>query len=156
MIGIERVTAVSFGEFERLVRMYFDSMRIPPELCDAAEELRRYIVPPCAAWLAFAPQACGTIALRPLPQRPGMCEVKRLFVAPDFRGRGIADALLDALEAFARDAGYRSAYLDSRADMHAAHRFYRRRGFEDCERYSDNFDATVFMRRSLMPAESSR
>lgn len=56
---------------------------------------------------------------------------------------------MDALEAFAADHKYRFAYLDTKDDLEAAIAFYRRRGYARTERYNDNPQATLFMRRRL-------
>ncbi|ROP45037.1 GNAT family N-acetyltransferase [Pseudokineococcus lusitanus] len=56
-------------------------------------------------------------------------ELKRFYVAPAHRGTGVADALLDALEAAARDAGARVLRLETGDAQAAALRFYARRGF---------------------------
>jgi len=129
---------------------YFDAMGLPAKLRDEREEIERYLSAPRAAWLALVDGAlAGTTALRPIARLERVCEIKRLYVRPARRGLGIAHALLDAFESFAAGSGYREAYLDSRSDMLDAHAFYRRRGYVRCERYNDNPDAAVFMRRSL-------
>ena len=56
-------------------------------------------------------------------------EVRMLAVAAEARGRGIADALMDACERQARAAGLRGVVLSTEPDMHAAHRLYGRRGY---------------------------
>ena len=79
----------------------------------------------------------------------GACELKRMYVQPPYRGRGIAESLLGSLEAYARDFGYRWAYLDTKDDLIPAIRFYEHHGYERCERYNENPQATIFMRRRL-------
>ncbi|HTJ25263.1 MAG TPA: GNAT family N-acetyltransferase [Candidatus Limnocylindria bacterium] len=118
---------------------------------DDAATFRKYLEGPGALWLAEAAgEVVGCVVLRPLPDLgDGACEVKRLYVRPAHRGAGLAEALMDALEAFARDAGYRAVYLDTKDDLHAAIRFYERRGYERIPRYNDNPQATIFMRRTL-------
>lgn len=104
-------------------------------------------------WLARDGElVVGVIAMRPLATIAGACEIKRLYVDPSHRGNHIADALLDAAEAAAVARGYEVAYLDTMADLHAAIAFYRRRGYEACERYNDNPVASVFMRLRLPSA----
>jgi hypothetical protein len=56
---------------------------------------------------------------------------------------------MDALEDFARGLGLRWVYLDSYDDLAAALALYRKRGYVTCERFNDNPQATVFMRKSL-------
>lgn len=112
--------------------------------------LQPYLQPPYGLWLACTDgQVVGCIALRPLSQERG--EIKRLYVKPAFRGQGLADRLLDALEHGALQLGYRTLYLDTKDDLEAAIRFYQRRGYREVERYNDNPQATRFMARDLDP-----
>jgi ribosomal protein S18 acetylase RimI-like enzyme len=87
--------------------------------------------------------------LRKLPNIAHASECKRLYVKPTARGKHIADKLLDAQEAFARNEGVDWIYLDSYDDLKAAIALYERRGYERCERYNDNPQATLFMRKYL-------
>ncbi|MDQ2908097.1 MAG: GNAT family N-acetyltransferase [Candidatus Eremiobacteraeota bacterium] len=120
-------------------------------LRDNRAALRSYLCGPGALWLAHEADAIvGCIALRPLPETGAATyEVKRLYVQPAYRGVGVADALLDALESHARTAGYRALYLDTHDGLAAAIRFYTRRGYVRIPRYNDNTQATIFMRRML-------
>jgi GNAT superfamily N-acetyltransferase len=72
-----------------------------------------------------------------------------MYVRQTHRGKGIADLLMKELEDYARDCGYAWLYLDTAAVMVAAARFYERNGFEHCERYNDNPQAAIFMRKRL-------
>lgn len=62
--------------------------------------------------------------------RPDEAEVRMLAVARDARGGGVAAALMDACERHAHAAGLAAVVLSTEPDMHAAHRLYRRRGYE--------------------------
>ena len=66
------------------------------------------------------------------------------------RGRGVADALLEVLECHAREVGLTAIYLDSKDDLVAAIKLYKRRGYEECARYNDNPQATVFLKKELL------
>jgi ribosomal protein S18 acetylase RimI-like enzyme len=118
---------------------------------DDRAALRAYLAGPGALWLACeGDEVAGCVALRPLPEiEARACEVKRLYVRPAYRGARVAHALMDALEAYAREAGYDAAYLDSKDDLATAIRFYDRRGYERIALYNDNPQATVFMRRTF-------
>lgn len=72
-------------------------------------------------------RALGMAAL--VAKADGMAELKRMFVHEDARGRGLASALMDRLEAAAADAGVRTIQLETGPLQHAAIALYERRGF---------------------------
>ena len=59
-------------------------------------------------------------------------EVKRLFVDPAARGRGVGHDLIRAVEAAAAAEGVRTLFLETGIKSSEALRLYRRIGFEDC------------------------
>jgi putative acetyltransferase len=77
------------------------------------------------AWLDGQPAGCG--ALRPLS--PGVAEVKRMYVEPALRGRGIARIVLERLEAAACELGYSSVWLETGIRQPEAIRLYERAGY---------------------------
>jgi putative acetyltransferase len=78
---------------------------------------------------------CG--AVRPL-ERPGSCELKRLYVRPAGRGSGAGRALMNAAIGFAAKAGYREMLLDSLPTMKEAIGLYRSLGFREVAPYWHN------------------
>ena len=68
----------------------------------------------------------------------GVCEIKRMYVVPDARGRGAGRALLAALESLARDLGYAVARLDTGAKQPGARRMYERAGYVSVPDYNGN------------------
>jgi ribosomal protein S18 acetylase RimI-like enzyme len=81
------------------------------------------------------PAAC--IALKPL--EAGICEMKRLYVRPAFRGQRLGHKLVSRLIDEARRAGYRSMRLDTiSGTMHHAIALYRSFGFKEIPPYYKN------------------
>lgn len=84
-------------------------------------------------------------------QGGGSAELKRFYLTPDLRGNGLADAILDALERYARDRGVGVLRLETGERQDAAISFYRRRGFQVVPRFGPYVDsaASVCMQRDL-------
>ncbi|MFT4261745.1 MAG: GNAT family N-acetyltransferase [Nocardioides sp.] len=80
----------------------------------------------------------------------GTAEIKRMWVSPSARGRGLGRRLLGALEEEARRLGHTVVRLDTRGDvLTEAVALYLRCGYERIERYNDNPYATHFFAKVL-------
>ena len=86
----------------------------------------------------------GCIALRALD--PAICEMKRLYVRPSHRGRGVGRMLAARLIEDARAIGYDTMRLDTLETWVPAVELYRSLGFQPTTRYNDDPDPhTLFM-----------
>jgi len=69
--------------------------------------------------------ACG--GFRPL--EPGIAEIKRMYVAPEHRGRGYSKVMLQTLERMAKESGYEAVRLETRNLQLAAIALYESQGY---------------------------
>jgi len=147
-VQIIRLTEVS-DEALQLLHEYYEAVHVVQR--DNPQKLQAILQARASGlWIAtLAGKAVGCVLLRELPSVPHAAECKRLYVQPHARGRGIADKLMDALEDFAHGEGVQSIYLDSYGDLKTAIALYRKRGYEECERYNDNPQATIFLRKRI-------
>jgi GNAT superfamily N-acetyltransferase len=82
-------------------------------------------------------KAAGCVALKPL--EPGVCEMKRLFVRPEFRGKGLGLKLAQRIVDEARGIGYKTMRLDTiRGKMDNAIALYESLGFREVSAYYNN------------------
>jgi GNAT superfamily N-acetyltransferase len=147
-VEIRRATPAELQDAYLIVLEYYEAAAVQKR--ETQEEfLRDYFAAGTGFWLARSgDHIIGCVALR-LIAEPVSAEIKRMYVRPEARGQGVAQELLEAAEKFALAAGYQWIYLDTADDMKAAARFYQRSGFQPCERYNDNPQATLFMRKRL-------
>ncbi|MDX6659045.1 MAG: hypothetical protein QOH62_3838 [Solirubrobacteraceae bacterium] len=78
------------------------------------------------------------------------CEIKRMFVVPEARGRGVARELLKALEDEARALGYAVARLDTGPQQPSAERMYRAAGYAEIENFNGNPFASFWGEKALV------
>ena len=79
----------------------------------------------------------------------GLGEIKRMYVVPEARGRGLARRLLVALEEAARDLGYARVRLDTGPRQQAARRLYETAGYTEVPDYNENPYASYWGEKAL-------
>ena len=90
----------------------------------------------------------GCVALRPLGD--SVCEMKRLFVRPAFRGQGVGRMLAEKVVAEAKAIGYASMRLETLPSMRAATALYESLGFARIPAYyATPLQDTIFMELRL-------
>ncbi len=142
--GLEVRAAVSAADLDAvraLFRAYGDSLGADAHFTDFEAEVfglpGAYAGPSGALLLATVGGApAGCVAVRPLDS--GVCEMKRLFLRPGYRGMGLGFRLASRAIEVARMAGHRAMRLDTLPSMSQAHALYHRLGFRDIPAYRFN------------------
>jgi len=108
------------------------------------------LVPPSGVLLLarLDENALGCGALKVLGE--GIGEIKRMWVAPDARGLGIAQRMLDALEAQARAMSLHTLRLDTNRTLLEARALYVRNGYVEIPRYNENPYADYWFEKKLV------
>jgi len=96
---------------------------------------------------AQEPSGCGGVHF--LDNERG--EIKRMWVAPDRRGQGVATEILAFLEGKIRESGRTTALLDTNRVLTNAIALYERCGYQPTPRYNDNPYAHFWFRKELEP-----
>jgi ribosomal protein S18 acetylase RimI-like enzyme len=95
-------------------------------------------------------RAAGVVALRKIGE--GICEMKRLFVRPEFRCRGLGRQLAAAVIDAGRELGYREMKLDTVPKLVEAIALYRSLGFVEVAPYYHNpLEGALYFGKVLAP-----
>ncbi len=142
-----------------LIREYVAFLGADLSFQDIEEELAglpgKYAAPSGALFLASVPtmaggaEPAGCVALRKLS--PGVCEMKRLFVRPEYRGLGLGKALAEVVIQAAVERGYRTMRLDTLERLEGAVGLYRSLGFSERSPYCRNpLPGAMFWEKTLV------
>jgi len=148
-----------WSQARQLVQAYASSLAIDLSFQDFAHELgnlQTVYGPPASAFLLAAEGGrwLGCVGVRRHSEHD--CEMKRLYVAPEARGRGIGQRLAVAAIEMAVQLGYRRMLLDTMPSMLAAQALYLQLGFSPIPPYRINpVVCTVFMALELPPRQPS-
>ena len=146
---IERVREL-FREYEAWLEVDLCFQNFEREL---AELPGKYAPPDGRLLLAVKNgNVAGCVALRKIGE--SICEIKRLFLRPQFRGQGLGRMLAKAIIRNAKQIGYERMRLDTLPPkMNDAIALYRSMGFNQIESYYDNpVPGAIFMELELPPA----
>ena len=150
---ITAATEEDYREARVLLREY--EAEIEVDLCfqEFEEELKtldRVYGSPGGRFLLLrqGEQAAGCVALRDMGG--GICEMKRLFLRPGFRGKGLGRKCVEQIVQTAREMGYAAVRLDTLPSMYAAIALYRSMGFTEIAPYAENpLEGALFMELRL-------
>jgi len=149
----EAATAGHLDDIRGLFLEYADSLVFDLEFQDFKSELEslpgEYSEPNgCLIIACFGGEIAGCAALRRISE--GVCEMKRMYVKPEFRRKGIGRELAGAIIRKAREQGYKRMRLDTVPTMRAAVGLYRKLGFKVIDPYRFNpIEGAIFFELQL-------
>lgn len=123
---------------DEMASRYYDRPATEAEVDEAiAEDPHDGLHPPTGVFLVArdGPDVLGCAGIRELT--PGVAELKRMYVRPGLRARGLGGVLLDAVEEHATALGYHAIRLDTRSDLVEARGLYAKRGYVEIPAYND-------------------
>ena len=138
---------------KELIREYAQSLEFDLGFQDFDKEMEnfpgQYALPGGCLYVALDEnQPIGCVALRDLGH--GICEMKRLYVKPFFRGQKVGKLLAEVVIKAARDRGYDFMRLDTIPSMKHANMLYNALGFEQIAPYRFNpLDGATFFELNL-------
>lgn len=150
---LQATTPHEWDEARRLVREYAASLDVDLSFQNFAEELQHFTTEYAAPRGAFIlaeeqGQYLACIGVRQFSADSG--EIKRLYVIPAARGRGLGRMLVERIIAVAREIGYRSLLLDTLPFMKDAQALYSSFGFQPTTAYRFNpIEGSAFLRLDL-------
>ncbi len=141
MTIIERYEEQYILDIKDIFREYREDLGLDLDFQDFEEELDdlpgEYSPPEGAILLAEEEsKTVGCVALRKIDDKT--CEMKRLYVKPEYRGHGLGRKLTLSIIDKAREKGYEKMKLDTLTTLKEANDLYRSLGFEECEPYRYN------------------
>jgi putative acetyltransferase len=142
LLQVEEVkTKERLSEVWKLFVEYADSLEINLDFQGFDGELAALpgeYAPPdgCLLIALWEGEVAGCVGLRKFS--PSICEMKRLYSRPQYRGLGIGRALCEAVIENARRIGYERMRLDTLPSMQRARALYVSLGFKEIEPYRFN------------------
>jgi ribosomal protein S18 acetylase RimI-like enzyme len=133
-------------EVEKDFHIYLDLQNYNDEIENLG---KKYGLPDGRLYIAyFDGQAAGCIALRQMSKTE--CEMKRLYIKPQFRKMKIGRTLVELIINDAKKIGYQYMFLDTLPSLEAALKLYEKFGFYRIPPYNDSpIDNTIFMKLDL-------
>lgn len=142
-----------FSEYTDMLIAGDSSFREYLNIQNYEEEVRhlevKYGLPCGRLYLAYYEgKPAGCVGLRKIDKQN--CEMKRLYVRPQFRGKYIGDHMIQKIIEDAKDIGYSHMLLDTLPFLESAIHLYRKHGFYETENYNDSpMSTSIFMRLDL-------
>lgn len=127
-------------------KVYLDIQNYDDELAHLHE---KYGLPEGRLYLAYCDEKlAGCIGLKKIDNQN--CEMKRLYVRPQFRGNHIGDLLIRQIIKDAKEIGYSYMLLDTLPFLQSAVHMYKKFGFYEIPCYNNSpMDSSIYMKLDL-------
>ena len=151
--GCKAEIGALFSEYTQMLvdgdshfKVYLDMQNYDAEL-EHLEE--KYGEPEGRLYIALSDgEPAGCIALRKIDEES--CELKRLYVRPEFRGQHLGELLVNKIIDDARLIGYRQIFLDTLPFLESAIYIYKKLGFTVIDKYNNSpMDNSIYMKYEL-------
>ena len=117
---------------------------------DTADVEKHYMQNGCF-WCLFDNHVLiGTVAVRTIDYENKILELKRMFVLPEYQGKGYGSQLLKHAIDYAKEQKYNSICLDTRNELATAQHLYKKYGFKQIDKYNNNEYADVYFELKLI------
>lgn len=91
----------------------------------------------------------GTVAVRCINEKNNICEMKRLYVLPEYQGKGYGGYLFKTALNYAKQEGFSLIRLDTRNDRTAACHLIEKYNFKAIDQYNENMFAEMYFELDL-------
>lgn len=142
-----------FEEYTRLLIERDASFKKYLDLQNYEEEIDhldgKYGLPYGRVYLLYCDRKpAGRIGLRKIDDQS--CEMKRLYIRPEFRGKRLGEILVERIIGDAREIGYSHMLLDTLPFLQSALRLYKKFGFYEIESYNNSpMKNSIYMKLDL-------
>ena len=142
-----------FSEYTQMLKdndpkmeSYLELQRYDDELADLHH---KYGEPDGRLYIAYlGEKSAGCVGMKRQDERS--CELKRLYVRPEYRGRGLARYLTELILGEAKKAGYERVLLDTLSFLGEAQALYKSIGFYEIPKYLESpMEDAIYMRYDL-------
>lgn len=150
MIEARRIPGTSPDALELVRAMEAElATTFPPGLPGPPPPTPEQMSPPCGGYVALYEDGRLVAGGGVRELEPGCAEIKRMYVLPEARSRGLARRLLSELEDVAQALGYERVRLDTGDPQPHARALYRSAGYRDIPDYNDNGYASYWGEKDL-------
>jgi ribosomal protein S18 acetylase RimI-like enzyme len=151
--GEREEISILFSEYTDMLTANDESFKKYLDIQHYDEEIShlesKYGMPDGRLYLIYCDRKlAGCIGLRKIDNQS--CEMKRLYVRPEFRGKKLGNILVEKIIADAREIGYSYMLLDTLPFLQSAICMYKKFGFYEIESYNNSpMDTSIYMKLDL-------